>query len=74
VRKNGLFFLIEPFLITPRSLYQDRLGTNIGKTPKQQPFSLRDPFFGGMQGVCIHENGALSGGADPRRDGVAMGF
>ncbi len=33
-----------------------------------------DPFFGGMQGVCIHENGALSGGADPRRDGVAMGF
>ena len=33
-----------------------------------------DPFFGGMQGVCVHANGALSGGADPRRDGVAMGY
>ena len=33
-----------------------------------------DPFFGGMQGICVHANGALSGGADPRRDGVAMGY
>lgn len=33
-----------------------------------------DPFFGGMQGIRVHNNGALTAGADPRRDGVAMGY
>ena len=28
----------------------------------------------GMQGVQIHESGGLSGGADPRRDGTAIGY
>jgi gamma-glutamyltranspeptidase/glutathione hydrolase len=31
-------------------------------------------FFGGMQGVQVHTSGGLSGGADPRRDGYAMGY
>ena len=34
-----------------------------------------DLYFGGAQGVVIdHESGELFGGADPRRDGKAIGF
>jgi gamma-glutamyltranspeptidase/glutathione hydrolase len=34
-----------------------------------------DLYFGGAQGVVIdHESGELLGGADPRRDGQAIGF
>eukprot|EP01051_Picozoa_sp_SAG22_P002190 SAG22_NODE_96_length_20771_cov_33.186018_14_plen_141_part_00 len=29
---------------------------------------------GGMQAIELHPNGALSGGADPRRDGYAIGW
>lgn len=31
-------------------------------------------FFGGVQGVVYQEDGTLHGGADPRRDGKALGF
>ena len=31
-------------------------------------------MFGGMQGVQVHKSGGLSGGADPRRDGYAVGY
>jgi len=34
-----------------------------------------DLYFGGAQGILIdQENGALRGGADPRRDGKAIGY
>jgi gamma-glutamyltranspeptidase/glutathione hydrolase len=34
-----------------------------------------DLYFGGAQGVIIdQETGTLIGGADPRRDGAAIGF
>lgn len=33
-----------------------------------------DLYFGGVQGVVILENGTLHGGADPRRDGLAVGY
>lgn len=34
-----------------------------------------DPYFGGVHGVMINdETGELHGGADPRRDGQAVGF
>ena len=34
-----------------------------------------DLYFGGAQGVIIdHAAGTLNGGADPRRDGKAVGF
>ena len=39
--------------------------------------NVHDPwaaFFGGMQGICVHESGGFSAGADPRRDGYAVGF
>lgn len=31
-------------------------------------------FFGGVQGIVYQEDGTLRGGADPRRDGKALGF
>jgi gamma-glutamyltranspeptidase/glutathione hydrolase len=31
-------------------------------------------YFGGVQGIVYQEDGALHGGADPRRDGKALGF
>ena len=31
-------------------------------------------FFGGVQGIVYQEDGTLQGGADPRRDGKALGF
>lgn len=31
-------------------------------------------FFGGVQGIVYQEDGSLRGGADPRRDGKALGF
>lgn len=31
-------------------------------------------MFGGMQGIQVHKSGGLSGGADPRRDGYALGY
>lgn len=33
-----------------------------------------DLYFGGAQGVMIRNDGVLLGGADPRRDGVAVGY
>lgn len=33
-----------------------------------------DMFFGGVQGVMYNEDGTLSGAADPRRDGKALGY
>ena len=33
-----------------------------------------DLFFGGAQGVMFAPDGKLHGGADPRRDGVAVGY
>ena len=33
-----------------------------------------DLYFGGAQGIMILPNGKLHGGADPRRDGVAVGY
>jgi len=34
-----------------------------------------DPYFGGAQGILIKDNGKiLTGGADSRRDGVAVGY
>lgn len=33
-----------------------------------------DTFFGGVQGVMYNEDGTLSGAADPRRDGKALGY
>ncbi len=33
-----------------------------------------DNFFGGAQGIIIQKDGTLDGGADSRRDGVAMGY
>lgn len=44
---------------------------------KGHKFKLRDSmdlFFGGVQGVMIGPDGKLHGGADPRRDGVAVGY
>ena len=31
-------------------------------------------FFGGVQGIVYQDDGTLRGGADPRRDGKALGF
>lgn len=31
-------------------------------------------FFGGVQGIVYQDDGTLHGGADPRRDGKALGF
>lgn len=31
-------------------------------------------FFGGVQGIVYQDDGKLHGGADPRRDGKALGF
>ncbi len=31
-------------------------------------------YFGGVQGIVYQEDGTLHGGADPRRDGKALGF
>lgn len=44
-----------------------------GHVVEMQPdFSMA---FGGAQGIMIdHESGAISGGADPRRDGYAVGW
>ncbi len=33
-----------------------------------------DLYFGGAQGVMLRSDGMLLGGADPRRDGIAVGF
>lgn len=33
-----------------------------------------DMFFGGVQGVIFEEDGTLTGAADPRRDGKALGY
>jgi gamma-glutamyltranspeptidase/glutathione hydrolase len=33
-----------------------------------------DLYFGGVQGIVYREDGTLHGGADPRRDGKAVGF
>lgn len=33
-----------------------------------------DIFFGGVQGVMYNEDGTLTGAADPRRDGKALGY
>lgn len=33
-----------------------------------------DSYFGGAQGILIQEDGKLYGGADSRRDGVAVGY
>ena len=34
-----------------------------------------DLYFGGAQGIVIdHETGVMHGGADPRRDGKAIGY
>ena len=33
-----------------------------------------DLYFGGAQGIVYREDGTLHGGADPRRDGKAVGF
>ncbi|MBC8180076.1 gamma-glutamyltransferase [candidate division KSB1 bacterium] len=33
-----------------------------------------DNFFGGAQGIIIQKEGTLDGGADSRRDGVAIGY
>jgi gamma-glutamyltranspeptidase/glutathione hydrolase len=36
---------------------------------------IRDPYFGGAQGIMIEiETGNLIGGADSRRDGMAVGY
>ena len=40
-------------------------------------FTVKNPldlFFGGVQGVMYTPDGKLRGGADPRRDGVAVGY
>ncbi|WP_319401996.1 gamma-glutamyltransferase [uncultured Anaeromusa sp.] len=40
-------------------------------------FTMKNPldlFFGGVQGVMYTPDGKLRGGADPRRDGVAVGY
>jgi len=47
--------------------------TRLGYTV--QTMTDYDPFFGGAQGIVIHpRHGRLIGGADPRRDGVAVGY
>ena len=33
-----------------------------------------DMFFGGVQGIVYNEDGTLTGAADPRRDGKALGY
>ncbi len=33
-----------------------------------------DNFFGGVHGILIKKDGTLEGGADPRRDGKALGY
>lgn len=33
-----------------------------------------DIFFGGVQGITYNEDGTLTGAADPRRDGKALGY
>ncbi len=33
-----------------------------------------DLYFGGVQGIVYEKDGTLHGGADPRRDGKALGF
>ena len=42
-----------------------------GVKPRKYFYPL---FFGGVQGIVYQEDGTLRGGADPRRDGKALGF
>lgn len=41
---------------------------------KMTPRGEWDLYFGGVQGIVYQEDGSLHGGADPRRDGKALGF
>ena len=33
-----------------------------------------DLYFGGVQGIKFNNDGSMHGGADPRRDGKALGY
>jgi len=45
-----------------------------GRGQKIRVYKDYDNFFGGAQGILFYPDGVLHGGADPRRDGVALGF
>jgi gamma-glutamyltranspeptidase/glutathione hydrolase len=46
--------------------------TDMGHTFKVR--NANDLFFGGVQGILYGKDGKLHGGADPRRDGQALGY
>ena len=59
---------------------ESRISADVQDALKQKGHELDvrkafDLYFGGAQGVVIdHETGKLHGGADPRRDGKAIGY
>lgn len=59
--------------------YEPRIGEDVlsALEARGHQFTKKKEFdlhFGGAQGVMIRADGRLVGGADPRRDGVALGY
>lgn len=78
---------LQPAIVYPRFHNTNSPTTSIeGRIPQDvvkalegrgHKFELKqdlDLFFGGAQGVLFAPDGKLHGGADPRRDGVAVGY
>ena len=58
---------------------ESRIGKNIINELETMGHKVKihaeyDNYFGGAQGILISPNGKLDGGADSRRDGVAIGY
>ena len=71
---------LDPNLRGSMVRLEDRIGPDVraGLTARGHAIELLGPWsmaVGGGQGVTVDlETGAISGGADPRRDGYAIGF
>ncbi len=78
---------LQPAIVYPRFHNTNSSATSIearisqdivkGLETRGHKFEIKkelDLFFGGAQGVMFAPDGKLHGGADPRRDGVAVGY
>lgn len=78
---------LQPAILYPRFHNTNSPATNIearipqdvvkaleGRGHKFEIKKELDLFFGGAQGVMFAPDGKLHGGADPRRDGIAVGY
>ncbi len=64
---------------SPKTVVESRLSPEILKNleARGQKFEVKGPmdlYFGGVHAIMIMPDGKLHGGADPRRDGVAVGY